>query len=97
MCRQCVGGLLYYTQHRADAQFEKSILGSVLGKPTGCSMIALKRVARYSEFLVFDRHGCAHMAACEIRVGWVPELLSKFLQHAFFPCHVGGFALLRHK
>ena len=47
VCRQCVGGLLYYTQHRADAQFEMSILGSMLGKPTGCSMIALKRVARY--------------------------------------------------
>ena len=32
--RQCVGGLLYYTQDRADAQFEMSILGSMLWKPT---------------------------------------------------------------
>ena len=29
--RQCVGGLLYYTQDRADAQYEVSILGSMLG------------------------------------------------------------------
>ena len=34
MYRQCVGGLLYYTQDRADAQYEVSILGSMLGKPT---------------------------------------------------------------
>ena len=27
-----VGGLLYYTQDRADAQYEVSILGSMLGK-----------------------------------------------------------------
>ena len=26
VCRQCVGGLLYYTQDRADAQYEVSIL-----------------------------------------------------------------------
>ena len=45
--RQCVGGLLYYTQDRADAQYEMSILGSMLGKPTQGSMIALKRVTRY--------------------------------------------------
>ena len=32
--RQCVGGLLYYTQDRADAQYEVSVLGSMLGKPT---------------------------------------------------------------
>ena len=32
--RQCVGGLLHYTQDTADAQFEVSILGSMLGKPT---------------------------------------------------------------
>ena len=42
--RQCVGGLLYYTQDRADAQYEVSILGSMLGKPTQGSIIALKRV-----------------------------------------------------
>ena len=29
--RQCVGGLLYYKQDRADAQYEVSILGSMLG------------------------------------------------------------------
>ena len=45
--RQCVGGLLHYTQDRADAQCEVSILGSMLGKPTQGSMIALKRVTRY--------------------------------------------------
>ena len=45
--RQYVGGLLYYTQDRADAQYEVSILGSMLGKPTQGSMIALKRVTRY--------------------------------------------------
>ena len=45
--RQCVGGLLYYTQDRADAQYEVSILGSMVGKPTRGSMIALKRVTRY--------------------------------------------------
>ena len=45
--RQCVGGLLYYTQDRADAQNEVSILGSMLEKPTQGSMIALKRVTRY--------------------------------------------------
>ena len=28
--RQCVGGLLHYTQDRADAQYEVSILGSML-------------------------------------------------------------------
>ena len=28
MYRQCVGGLLYYTQDRADTQYEVSILGS---------------------------------------------------------------------
>ena len=32
--RQCVGGLLHYTQDRADAQCEVSILRSMLGKPT---------------------------------------------------------------
>ena len=37
--RQCVGGLLHYTQDRADAQYEVSILGSMLGKPTEGSMI----------------------------------------------------------
>ena len=47
MHRQCVGGLLYYTQDRADVQYELSILGSMLGKPTQGSMIALKRVTRY--------------------------------------------------
>ena len=45
--RQCVGGLLCYTQDRADAQYEVSILGSMLGKPTRGSMTALKRVARH--------------------------------------------------
>ena len=45
--RQCVGGLLYCTQDRADAQYEVSILGSMLGQPTQGSMIALKRVTRY--------------------------------------------------
>ena len=35
------------TQYRADAQYEVSILGSMLGKPTRGSMIALKRVTRY--------------------------------------------------
>ena len=45
--RQCVGGLLYNTQDRADALYEVSILGSMLGKPTQGSMIALKRVTRY--------------------------------------------------
>ena len=45
--RQCVGGLLYYTQDRADAQYEVSILGSMLGKPNQGSMTALKRVTRY--------------------------------------------------
>ena len=45
--RQCVGGLLYYTQDRADAHYEVSILGSMLGKPTHGSMIALKRVTRH--------------------------------------------------
>ena len=45
--RQCVGGLLYYMQDRADAPYEVSILGSMLGKPTEGSMIALKRVTRY--------------------------------------------------
>ena len=37
--RQCVGGLLYYTQDRADAQYEVSILGSMLGKPTRGSVV----------------------------------------------------------
>ena len=46
MYRQCVGGLLYYTQDRADAQYEVSILWSMLWKPTQGSMIALKRVIR---------------------------------------------------
>ena len=45
--RQCVGGLLHCKQDRADAQYEVSILGSMLGKPTQGSMIALKRVTRY--------------------------------------------------
>ena len=45
--RQCVGCLLYYTQDRADAQYEVLMLGSMLGKPTQGSMIALKRVTRY--------------------------------------------------
>ena len=49
MYRQCVGGLLYHTQDRADTQYEVSILGSMLGKPTQRSMIALKRVTRYLE------------------------------------------------
>ena len=40
--RQCVGGLLYHTQDRADAQHEMSILGSMLGKPT-------QRIDNYSE------------------------------------------------
>ena len=44
--RQCVGRWLYYTQDRADAQYEVSILWSTLGKPTQGSMIALKRVTR---------------------------------------------------
>ena len=47
MYRQCVGLLLYYTQDRADAQHEMSILGSMVGTPTRDSTIALKRVARY--------------------------------------------------
>ena len=38
--RQCVGGLLYYTQDRADAQYEVSMLGTMVGKPTQGSMIA---------------------------------------------------------
>ena len=45
--QQCVGVLLYYTQDRADAQYEVSIPGSMLGKPTQGSMIVLKRVTRY--------------------------------------------------
>ena len=45
--RQCIGGMLYYIQDRADAQCEVSILGSILGKPTQGSMIALKHVTRY--------------------------------------------------
>ena len=45
--RQRVRGLLCYTQDRADAQYEVSILGSMLGKPAQGSMIALKRVTRY--------------------------------------------------
>ena len=45
--RQCVGGLLYYTHDGADAQYEVSILGSMLGKPTQGSMIAVTRVIRY--------------------------------------------------
>ena len=45
--KQCVGSLLYYTQDREEAQYEVSILGSMLGKPTEGSMIALKRVTRY--------------------------------------------------
>ena len=45
--RQCLGGLLYCTQDRADAQYEVSILGPMLVKPTQGSMIALKRVTRY--------------------------------------------------
>ena len=45
--RQCVGSLLCHTQDRADAQYEVSSLGSMLGKPTQGSMIALKRVTRY--------------------------------------------------
>ena len=45
--RQCVGSLLCCTQDRADAQYEVSSLGSMLGKPTQGSMIALKRVTRY--------------------------------------------------
>ena len=44
--RQCVGGLLCYTQDRADAQYEVSILGTMLGRPTQGSMISLKRVTR---------------------------------------------------
>ena len=44
---QYVGGLLCYTQDRADAQFEMSILGSMFGKTTAGSVIALIRVARY--------------------------------------------------
>ena len=44
---QCVGGLFCYTQDTADAQYEVSILGSMLEKPTQGSMIALKRVTRY--------------------------------------------------
>ena len=39
--------LLNYTQDRADAQYEGSILGSMLGKPTRDSMIPLKRVTHY--------------------------------------------------
>ena len=38
---------MQYAQDRADAQYEVPILGSMLGKPTRGSMIALKRVARY--------------------------------------------------
>ena len=45
--RQCVGGLLCYTQDRADTQSEVSILGSMLAKPTQGSMITLTRVTRY--------------------------------------------------
>ena len=45
--RQCVGGLLYNTQDRADAQYEVSILGSMFGKPYQGPMTALKRVTRY--------------------------------------------------
>ena len=43
-CTECVGGLLYYTEDWADAQYEVSIIGSMLGKPTRGSMISLKRV-----------------------------------------------------
>ena len=39
--------MLYYKQDREEAQYEVSILGSMLGKPTQGSMIALKRVTRY--------------------------------------------------
>ena len=53
--RQCVRGLLYYKQDRADAQCEVSTLGSTLGKPTQGSMIALKRVTRC---LKGRRHFC---------------------------------------
>ena len=41
------GELLNPARDRADAQYEVSILGSMLGKPTQGSMIALKRVTRY--------------------------------------------------
>ena len=47
VCRQCIGGLLCHTQDRADAQYEVSTLGSMLGKLTQGSVVALKRVARY--------------------------------------------------
>ena len=44
--RECVAGLLYYTQDRADAQYEVSILGSMLGKPTQGSMIRYLKSTR---------------------------------------------------
>ena len=40
--RQCVGGLLYFTQDRADAQYEVSILGSMLEKPTQGSLTVIE-------------------------------------------------------
>ena len=52
---QCVGGLPCYTQDRAHAQFEMSILGSMFGKPTAGSVIALIRVARYLKGLDLGR------------------------------------------
>ena len=45
--RQCVGSLHHYTQYRADAQYEVSILRSMLVNATQGSLIALKRVTRY--------------------------------------------------
>ena len=43
---QCVEGLFFYTRDRADAQYEVSILVSMLRKPTRGSMIVLKCVVR---------------------------------------------------
>ena len=43
----CTGSVLAGLLYNTDAQFVVSILGSMLGKPTTGSMMALKRVARY--------------------------------------------------
>ena len=57
----CVGGLLYYMQDRADAQYEVSILGSMLGKPTQGSMIA--------------REGVGKVEALEVRTLWLQQVV----------------------
>ena len=62
MYRQCGGGLLYYTQDRADAQYEVSMLGSMLVKPTLGSMIAWRPIiaaAAYHCGSAFPENGLA--------------------------------------